>query len=114
MGDTDNNGIDYNDAAQDESKVFAIISLVCGIISLICSCCGWLSIIAAVAAGVLGFISISRHEDGKGMAIAGIICGGIGLVTAVSILIFSAITGGIINAADPDALENIIDSIENM
>ncbi|MBR1450804.1 MAG: DUF4190 domain-containing protein, partial [Lachnospiraceae bacterium] len=33
----------------NESKVFAIISLVCGIVSLVCSCCGWLSIILAVA-----------------------------------------------------------------
>ncbi|MBR1450319.1 MAG: DUF4190 domain-containing protein, partial [Lachnospiraceae bacterium] len=97
----------------NESKVFAIISLVCGIVSLVCSCCGWLSIVVAVAAIVLGIISINKQENAKGMAIAGIVCGGVGLVIAVAILIFGAVMGEAINA-NPEIMEDFVDQIENL
>ena len=97
----------------NDSKVFAIISLVCGIVSLVCSCCGWLSIILAVAAIVLGIISINKQENAKGMAIAGIICGGVGLVIAVVLLIVGAAMGEAINA-NPDSVEDLIDRLENL
>ena len=97
----------------NESKVFAIISLVCGIVSLVCSCCRWLSIILAVAAIVLGIISINKQENAKGMAIAGIVCGGVGLVIAVALLIFGAVMGEAINT-NPDIVEDFVDQIENL
>ena len=55
----------YYGAAEPEengSKPFAIASLVCGIVSLLCSCCGWLGIIISVAAVVLGIISINKKN----------------------------------------------------
>lgn len=89
------------------SSVFAIISLVCGIVSVLCCCCGWLSIIFGVGAIVLGIISLNNHEDGRGMAIAGIICGGIGTLIAVVILI----VGGLVSAADIDNSDYMINEV---
>ena len=64
----------------------AIASMVCGIISILC-CCLWLfSAILSVAAVVLGIITLSKKYDGKGMAIAGIVTGGIGFVLVVIFL----------------------------
>ncbi len=97
----------------NDSKVFAIISLVCGIVSLVCSCCGWLSIIVAVAAIVLGIISINKQENAKGMAIAGIVCGGAGLLVSVIILIVGAVMGETINSMDPNAVEDMIERIQD-
>lgn len=61
----------------------AIASMVCGIISIPC-CCLWLfSVILAIAAIALGMIVISQKYAGKGMAIAGIVTGGVGFLLAM-------------------------------
>ena len=95
-------------AAGGGSKGFAISSLVCGIVSLLCSCCGWLGITVSVAAVVLGIVSINKKEEGKGMAIAGIICGGIGLLIGI----VSTIMGIALNGMDPDAITNYVEQLE--
>lgn len=59
---------------------FSIASMVCGIMSILCCCLGFFSLVLAIAAIVLGIVSISGKYDGKGMAIAGIITGGFGIV----------------------------------
>lgn len=58
---------------------FAIASMVCGILSLLCCCLSLFSLILGIAAIVLGVISINGKYEGKGMAIAGIVTGGIGI-----------------------------------
>lgn len=58
---------------------FAIASMVCGILSLICCCFSLFSLVLGIAAVVLGIVSLSGKYEGKGMAIAGIITGGIGI-----------------------------------
>lgn len=79
---------------------FAIASLICGIVALICcplACCGccfkvfeWLLVIAAIA---LGIVTIVKAYAGKGMAIVGIVCGGIALLGLLMALIVPAATG---------------------
>ncbi len=94
--------------AEGGSKVFAIISLVCGILAVLCMCCGWLGIILGVAAVVLGIISINKQEDAKGMAIAGIVCGGIGLLIAIIVLI----AGSALSSVDPDSIQQYVEQLE--
>ena len=74
-----------------ESNVFAIISLICGILSILC-CCLFkvVALMLAIAAVVLGIVSIKKLEPKKGMAIAGIVCGGVGLVLTVIAMAFGA------------------------
>lgn len=79
---------------------FAIASLICGIVALVCcpvACCGccfkvfeWLLVIAAIA---LGIVTLVKAYAGKGMAIAGIVCGGIALLGLLMALIVPAATG---------------------
>lgn len=65
----------------------SIAAMVCGIISIVC-CCLWLfSIVLAIAAVSLGIISLYKKYDGKGIAIAGIVTGGVGFVLSVFWLI---------------------------
>ena len=71
-------------------KTFGIISLVCGLIGLPCACCcGIFGFIFPIVAIVCGILSIYKHEDkdAKGMAIAGIICGGVGIIIVIILLI---------------------------
>lgn len=72
---------------------FAIASMVCGILSLICCCFGFFSLILAIAAIVLGIVSLNSKYDGKGMAIAGIVTGGIGAFIFVLTMIIGGFTG---------------------
>ena len=112
MGEFDNNGIDNSGQQyiepQNDSSVLAIISLVCGIISLVCCCSSWLSMVAGVAAVVLGIVSINKQESAKGIAIAGIICGGAGLVMAVALMI----TRSVIDLMDFNWLDDVERKVE--
>ena len=65
----------------------SVASMVCGILSLICCCFWYLGIILAIAAIVMGIISIKNGYDGKGMAIAGLVTGGITILALIVILI---------------------------
>ena len=98
----------YSEPQQGDSKVFGIISLVCGILALLCSCCGWFGIVLAVAAIVLGILSINKGENAKGMAIAGIVCGGIGLLIGIVVLIM----GAALSSVDPDSVEQFVEQLE--
>lgn len=68
---------------------FAIASLVCGILSIVCCCLTLFSAVLAIAGVVLGIITLCFKYDGKGMAIAGIVTGGFGFLIVVASLILS-------------------------
>lgn len=75
-----------------ESPIMGIISMILGIISMLCCCWfGFLGLIISGAAIVLGILSIKRKEKNSGMAVAGIICGSIGLLLCIFMGIFSLI-----------------------
>lgn len=95
----------YEAPSNEGSKVFAIISLVCGILSVICCCTGWVGIVLSVAAIVLGILSFNKQEDARGMAIAGIVCGAVGVVLALVIVIM----GAAFSAADASDIEQYVE-----
>jgi hypothetical protein len=67
----------------------AIAALVLGILSLFTCCCWGLGILPSLAAVICGGIGLSKinqaphMHDGKGLAIAGIVCGSVGIVLAI-------------------------------
>ncbi len=65
----------------------SIASMVCGIVSLVCCCFWYFSVLLAIAAIVLGIVSIKNEYEGKGMAIAGLITGGITIFALIVLLI---------------------------
>lgn len=73
--------------AAKKTNGFAVAALICGIVSLLSCCCGWLSIILGILAVVFAIVSRKGDNRISGMAIAGIICGGIGLVGGLLLLI---------------------------
>ena len=62
---------------EQDKKGYCIAALVLGIIALIFSCIFYLSLPCAILAIVFGIIGIKSKE--KGMAVAGLITGAIGL-----------------------------------
>ena len=65
----------------------AIGSMSCGIVYIVCCCLTWVSLILAIAAIVLGIIALKYQYDGRGMAIAGIVTGGIGIFIWLIVLL---------------------------
>lgn len=81
-----------------DRKGFCIASMVLGIIALVLFCVWYLSIPCAILAVIFGILGIK--SKGKGMAIAGLVTGSIGLVVSVLIIIFLVIVGVAVGISD--------------
>ena len=74
-----------------DRKGFCITSMVLGIVALVFFCVWYISIPCAILAIIFGILGIK--SKGKGMAIAGLVTGSIGLVVSVLIIVFIVIFG---------------------
>jgi hypothetical protein len=72
---------------QPSEKTKCVWALVCGIVSLLC--CGVLLGPVALALGLMALSGMKRHgnQDGRGMAIAGVVLGIIGTVGGIVVII---------------------------
>ena len=98
-----------NNNQNNNQTGFAIASLVLGILSLVCCCTFYVGILFAIASIVFGAITIKNNYNGKGMAIAGMICSGISLLIYIIIAIFA----GAVAFFDAPLSDNIGDSISD-
>jgi hypothetical protein len=79
--------------AEDKAGPMAIVALICGILSVLCHCVpvagSFIGFILSVAAIVLGILELNRIKKGqastkgRGMSIAGIILGAVGIVVGI-------------------------------
>ena len=74
-----------------DRKGFCIASMVLGIVALVFFCIWYVSIPCAILAIIFGVLGIK--STGKGMAIAGLITGSIGLVVSILIIVFLFVFG---------------------
>lgn len=83
----------YQQAGQQPSNTSGLLSMIFGIVSIPVSICcyGVISFGLAVAAIVLGVIGLRKVNEGqatnRGMALAGLICGVVGIMAAVMWLV---------------------------
>lgn len=71
-------------AAAGQDQTLAIVSLVCGILSIFC--CGFLTGIPAMITGYMAKNNVDSNPNqygGRGLALAGMITGGIGIVLSI-------------------------------
>ncbi len=84
--------------APKETNALAIVSLVLGILSIVCCCCGWVGILFGVG-GIL--CAVFANKQGKtGLAKAGLICSIVGAVLAAVIWILALIGVGMASVSD--------------
>lgn len=114
-GSTDYNYGQPNGNNKSESEGFGIASLILGIVTvlLFCTCISWITGILAIIFGILQLVKGNK----KGMAIVGLITGGIGFVASIIlyILIFFTGLGSYSNYNDiyDHIYDDIYDDIEN-
>ena len=79
----------YQQPVNQKKNALGITSMILGIISLVFSCCCMgFSIVLGVVAIILGIVSLNKKESTKGFAIAGIILGVVGLLSAIIFIVF--------------------------
>lgn len=83
-----------------ERKGFCIASMVLGIIALVFFCIWYVSIPCAILAIIFGILGLKTAT--RGMAIAGLVTGSIGLAISVIVIVFIIIgvTAGLSDALD--------------
>lgn len=76
---------------QPKNNVFAIISLILGILSLLVCCfLQGFTLILAIPGAILGVIGYQKGDSGKGMALAGIITNGVAILLGIIVGILGA------------------------
>lgn len=73
----------------------AITSMILGIISIVCCCCCGMGVLFGVSAIIFAIVSGKKKGRIQGMAIAGLVCGIIGLVMGFCGDIFWIFGGGL-------------------
>jgi hypothetical protein len=70
-----------------KTKGWSVASMVLGIISVICCCGGWCSIILGIGAIILAIVSRKSLGYFDGMSVAGIVLGIFGFVLGITLII---------------------------
>ncbi len=65
---------------ENQKRNRAVTSMILGILSIVSCCVPILPLVLAVSAIIIGIASMTKNEGFRGMAIIGVICGGIGVV----------------------------------
>ena len=97
QGGMPNGNYGYNGVVpqQNAGSGFAITSLVCGILSILCCYCTLgVTVIPAIMAIIFGIVAQKKGQS-KGLSIAGIITGVIGLLLSLGMIIYIVFVGGV-------------------
>lgn len=83
------------DAVPSNHNGVAVAALICGILSIFFCWVPLVDLGVSIAAVVCGIITLTKKYDGKGMAIAGLITGVIGLLLSLYFMFCYAIVGAL-------------------
>lgn len=108
------NNVPVQESAPKKGKAFNIVSMILGIISVLFCCGFWggfLGLLISVPAVALGIVGLAKKAPLKGMAIAGIICGAIGILISICGGAFSCYAMDYYGVSD---FEDLIDMIDEL
>ena len=97
----------YNESGKKVGTGMAVASMILGILSLtlFCTC---INPVVSILAIIFGIVYLRSYDlsQGKGMAIAGIICGGIAVLLAIIATVAIVMNSNLENLANDDDLFN--------
>lgn len=85
--DEENNEVTQDTQVTNERKGFNITSMILGIISILSFCWWYVSIPSGVIAII--FSIAGKKDAGRGMGVAGLVCGIIGLVFCIALYVLA-------------------------
>ncbi len=110
----DGNGYPIGMVPPMRYNVFATLSLVLGILSIVMACCcTYLGVLLGVPAIVFAILDRSKNGKMNGAAIAGLVCGIVGTLVALALIVFAfalEANGG--TQAYLEWLEEMVESME--
>ncbi len=112
--DTQQNLARMHSQSTEGASGFAIAGMVCGILSIVCCCAWYISIILSILGLVFSIMVLVRKLPGRSLAIAGVICASIGLVLTIGMLIFALSVNRGLSSMSPAEWRSLIESIESM
>lgn len=99
--------------APKKKNAFSIASLVCGIISIVVCCCGFLSLPMGALSVLFALLARRQGKAMDGMCIAGIVTSVVGMIGGIIFLIFTfGSTYATMN--DPAYRDELYDTMEEM
>jgi hypothetical protein len=82
-------------APQSGSNTLAIVGMILGILSIPMACCFYIGLLPGAAGIVLGVLGQKKAAElggsGKGMALAGLICGAVGVAFSLLLIVLNII-----------------------
>lgn len=84
----------------------AIAGMILGIISLVCCCSGYIALVIGIVGFVLSLVVLLQKKPGKGMAIAGIVCSAVAVISIVSLMMIG-------RSVSTEELQRMLREIEN-
>ena len=81
------------DKNKQKTMIWSVLSLIFGIVSIICCCYGWLGIVLSAASIAFAVVSRVNLKYFDGMALAGLIIGIFGMVFSLTVLVSMIIVG---------------------
>ena len=80
------------DGPTGAAKAFSIVSLVCGIVSIVLGCCGF-GFFAGIPGAVFGIISKSKCPNKNALALVGMILSFVGIGISIIMIIIACVNG---------------------
>lgn len=98
----------------EQPSGFAIAGLVCGILSIVCCCAWYISGILGILGLIFSIRVLTEKLPGRSLAIAGVICAGIGVVLAVVMMVFVFLASHTFSSMSTEELRTFIRSLEEL
>lgn len=98
----------------EQPSGFAIAGLVCGILSIVCCCAWYISGILGILGLVFSIMVLTKKLPGRSLAIAGVICAGIGVILAVIMMVIVLSVTHSLSSMSPEELRALLEMLEQM
>lgn len=97
----------------NKTNPFSIASMICGILSILVCCCGFLSLPFGALGILFALLARRKGQSMNGMSIAGIVTSAIGMVCGVAFLVLS-FSGTLTLMNDPAYHDEMYDTMEEI
>lgn len=98
----------------NKTNPFSIASLICGILSIVVCCCGFLSVPLGALSILFALLARRREQRMDGMSITGIVTSVVGMIGGIVFLLVLNFSDSFMGISDPTYQEELYESMEEL